>query len=236
MEQAGIPGDRVQNTRREGAYQGSQHDVQTRSAARERHDQQQQREGGVLWTDRGHEHGGETRTPGRDGAGNGGTQAERERDQERRGRHELGHRLVREAHQFVPEGAGDEGDARSQLAEANAREEVHACRDQQRDRTGRKLDAIHIPRRLTEPDAVERQQQSGNEARDQPRARAVVVLPVHDPVTERQPVSRLQVLHDLVRMQHEVPGKRDGRARREGEQENQREEHPWPLRRRCGVQ
>ena len=146
-------------------------------------------------------------------------------DQGRRG-HEFGHRLVREAGKLVPERTGHQRDPCRGLAEMAPGEVVHAGRNRQRQRTEQQLDAVHVPPRLAQADHVEQRQHQGHRSRHQPGARAVEVLPVDHPAAERQAVRRLQVLHDLVRMQHEVAGQGHRRAHRKRQRQRRGQEAP----------
>ena len=81
--------------------------------------------------------------------------AERQQRHQRSGGHELGHGLVGEADQFVPEGPSQQGGPPGGFAEVASAKEVHACRNRQGDGAEQQLDAADVPEGLAESDGVE---------------------------------------------------------------------------------
>ena len=153
-------------------------------------------------------------------------EAERERGhQQGRGR-ELGHRLVGEGDQLVPERAGHKRDPGRRFAEMPPREKVHSRRNQKRHGAEKKLYSSDIPDGFPETCGVKQLHDSGDRPGHQPRAGAVEVFPVAYAVSEDEPVGGLEVLHDFVRVQDEVARKRHGRARGETEREHKRQVFP----------
>ncbi|MDE0024910.1 MAG: hypothetical protein OXP69_10915 [Spirochaetaceae bacterium] len=235
VEQVAVPGEGIEDAHHDQQRRASQREQQLLARAQEHDGQQHQGNRGVVHPQRRGQHGEAGRAPDYRWAVDFRSHAQRQQPDQRRRGDQLRERFVREGGQFVPERPREQRRPRRGLAEVAPREAIHPGRNRQRKRAEQQLDPTDVPGRLAQANQVEQLEHRRHHTRDQPGAGAVEVLPVDYPVAEHQPVGRLQVLHDLIRMQHEVAAQGDRRPRRERQRQHQGGEPPARLIRRVGV-